>query len=382
MQNTKKFQPALGTTISEQQADLLTRLRREAEPIVVAREHAARELGLEAVRDALEEQVILAQPFLPSDTSLEYARLQRQWAFLMLRFDEKVLEDLRSGTLLAFGTRLPVRPSSVPTPIPPGLWYLIGFNSEDCTASGAHWSYQEVRVICVRSMEAPERLAIDRALAILAAKLEVEVTAGPSPPTAQSAPPWAGSSSATTSAAAEKPFGTMRAQASRDRGPRRGTRLNSSLGATEHNPLHISIAAISERVVMKTEMLRRNTRYGKPAPTKVERVEETVGSAEPAGQKPVSEEGRRRPGKSGPRTLNEEIEAHLKERSEKKLCRPTWVEESLHLHAWTKSTFAQVIRAKTRRLAKIKRLREVHADTYYRLNPEFDRRRRFKQESI
>jgi hypothetical protein len=73
-----------------------------------------------------------------------------------------------------FGVRLPLRPSSASTPIPRGLWYLMSFDMEDCTAAGPQWSYRDVRVINVRSIGAPERREIDRGLAILAAKLEAE----------------------------------------------------------------------------------------------------------------------------------------------------------------------------------------------------------------
>jgi hypothetical protein len=150
----------------------------------MGREYAAQELNLEALRDMLEEEAILAQPFSPNDTSPEYERLQRQLVWLVLRMDMKVLEDLRSGTLQAFGVRLPLRPSSASTPIPPGLWYLMSFNLDDCSAAGPQWSYRDVRVINIRSMGAPERREIDRGLAIVAAKLEAEAMAAP-PPTEQ-----------------------------------------------------------------------------------------------------------------------------------------------------------------------------------------------------
>jgi hypothetical protein len=183
------------SALSELQSDLLTRLGRIAVPIVDAREYAAQELSLVAVRDALEEQVMLARPLFANDISPDYEPLQRQFVMLMLRFDMKVLEDLRNGTLLAFGIRLPLRPSSAPTPIPPGLWYLMAFDMEDCTAAGPQWSYRDVRVVSVRSMEARARREIDRGLAILAAQLEAEDAAIPTSPApgqstpAQSSPP-------------------------------------------------------------------------------------------------------------------------------------------------------------------------------------------------
>jgi hypothetical protein len=57
------------------------------------------------------------------------------------------------------------------------------------------------------------------------------------------------------------------------------------------------------------------------------------------------------------------------------------IEESLHLESWAKKNFTQEIRSKKRKLARLKQLRQEHAAVYYQLNPEFDRRRRFQQES-
>ena len=51
----------------------------------MARKYAAQELNLEAIRDMLEEEAILAQPFSPNDISPEYERLQRQLVLLELR---------------------------------------------------------------------------------------------------------------------------------------------------------------------------------------------------------------------------------------------------------------------------------------------------------
>jgi hypothetical protein len=153
------------------------------------------------------------------------------------------------------------------------------------------------------------------------------------------------------------------------------------IGATPGNPLYVSLAGAAERLVLKMETLRRNTRHGKVAAPKPEAAEPPKTEAEGPAQAVDPVEPTKPKKDPGPRTLNPEIKAHLQERSTKKICKPTWMEESLHLHSWAKSEFAKEIRSKSRVLAKLKRLREVHAAVYYRLNPEFDRRQRFQQES-
>lgn len=71
----------------------------------------------------------------------------------------------------------------------------------------------------------------------------------------------------------------------------------------------------------------------------------------------------------------------MRERSAQKICKPTLAEECVHLRAWAKKNFAQEIKTKKRKLVGLKQLREEHAAVYYQLNPEFDRRRKFQQES-
>jgi hypothetical protein len=153
------------------------------------------------------------------------------------------------------------------------------------------------------------------------------------------------------------------------------------IGATPGNPLYVSLAGAAERLVLKTETLRRNTRHGKAQDPKSEAVEPPQAEAEAPPQTVDPDEPPKPKKNPGPRTLNPEIKAHLEERSAKKICKPTWIEESLHLHSWAKSEFAKEIRSGSRVLAKLKWLREKHADLYYQLNPEFDCRQRFRQES-
>ena len=258
----------------------------------------------------------------------------------------KVLADLRSGELLAFGLRLPFKPSSRPEPIPPGLWYLIAFDIVKRTAEGGPWRFKEVRTISVRSMRPADRHELDLALGIIARRLEPEAARHDNEPVVAPKEPAEG-----------------------------------LLGATPGNPLYVSLAGTAERLVLKTETLRRNTRHGKAAGPKVKPTKVPKAIVEAPLQALQPEEPSKLKKDPGPRTLNPEIEAYLRERCGQRICKPTLAEECVHLHAWAKKEFAQEIRTKARRLAKLKQLREVHAAVYYQLSPEFDRRRRFQQES-
>jgi hypothetical protein len=183
---------------------------------------------------------------------------------------------------------------------------------------------------------------------------------------------------------AEELIETRRREADRQGHPTNCPPVAQGLGASAANPLHVHVASIDEALVVKTEALRRNTRYGKDAPQTSQALHQTD---QPAGSDHVevatdAETVPPAPKNSGPRTLNPEIRVQLEERSRLKQCKETWREESTILHAWARRTFRRDIAGKERKLPGLKRLREVHADTYYRLNPEFDRGKRFKQESI
>ena len=176
---------------------------------------------------------------------------------------------------------------------------------------------------------------------------------------------------------------TKRQEADRQRQPTNCRPVPQGLGASAANPLHVHVASIDEALVVKTEALRRNTRYGKEAPETSQALHQTD---QPAGSDHVevateAETVPPAPKNSGPRTLNPEIRVQLEERSRLKQCKETWREESTILHGWARRTFRKEIAAKERKLPGLKRLREVHADTYYRLNPEFDRSKRFRQQS-
>jgi len=173
--------------------------------------------------------------------------------------------------------------------------------------------------------------------------------------------------------------------------------------------VHVFIAGADETVALKTESLRRNTRYGKLDPvapaTVVAKTDALRRNTQHGKAKPASLTPEQTPSggaavfnevapaleteeaievevkRSGPKTLMPQIKAHLIERSRKAECKQPWTVESVHLHTWAKNKFAVEIRTKQTKLPAIKRLREVLADTYYKSNPAFDRLQRFKQES-
>ncbi len=165
--------------LTEVQAKLLSALNRNAEGLMLARHSAARELGLYAIWEHFgEQEVVWRPPKWPNETWPEHDRVLRACESLELKFDMKVLGDLRSGDLVAFGVRLPLKPSTVPTPIPPGLWRLIAFDMEKRTAEGGAWCFREVRAVSVLSMRPADRHELDLALGIIARRLEAEA-AGP-----------------------------------------------------------------------------------------------------------------------------------------------------------------------------------------------------------
>jgi hypothetical protein len=334
-------EPAIVSALSERQADLLSRLDRAAVPISMARKYAAQELNLEAIRDVLEEEAILTQPFSPNDISPDYERLQRQLVWLVLRMDMKVLEDLRSGTLLGFGVRLPLRPSSASTPIPPGLWYLMSFNMDDCTAAGPQWSYRDVRVINVRSMGAPERREIDRGLAILAAKLEADERAMAAPrPTEQ-----------TACAPSSSPGKEVEVDHVEESGCRPTTETEDSTSDTNIN------LAIPE-----------------------DRGDSDVPAAqEDVGESPHNETVR---GASyGPWSVMPQIEEELRRRAAAKQCKKTWALESVYLEHWAGKKFKRDEATKIGDPPSLKWIREKLGKLYYELNPETPRPPRLRQKT-
>jgi hypothetical protein len=295
----------------------------------MGREYAAQELNLEALRDMLEEEAILAQPFSPNDTSPEYERLQRQLVWLVLRMDMKVLEDLRSGTLQAFGVRLPLRPSSASTPIPRGLWYLMSFNLDDCSAAGPQWSYRDVRVINVRSMGAPERREIDRGLAIVAAKLEAEerAVAAPSPTEQTACAP-------------------------------------NSLPGKEDEVV----------VVTESEQFPMPEAEGSASDMKIDLADvdrhdlEVPAAPEDIGESPQNETVRGTP--YGPWSVMPQIAEELRRRAAANQCKTTWALESVYLEHWAGKKFKRNEATKTGDPPSLKWIREKLGKLYYELNPE------------
>jgi hypothetical protein len=341
--------------LSREQNILFTRLERYALPIVQARHDAVKELGLVDVLHALDAELTLKHSLMPDPAvEAEYAQLERRWAELMNRLDSWILEELKRNRLLAYALRLPLTPSTVAMPVPSTLWHLLKLDVDQCSATCDDWSFVEIRVVFVTILTPRDRELVEDGL-------------------------WKFGTWMT-----EELIETKRQEADLQGRPTSRHPVAQGLGASAANPLHVHIASIDETAVVKTETVRRNTRYGKEAPETSEALHQT---GNPAGSDHVEVATEIKtvppaPKKSGPRTLNPEINNHLEERSRLKQCRDTWREESTILHAWARRTFRKQIAAKERKLSEVKRLREVHADTYYRLNPEFDRRARFRQESI
>jgi hypothetical protein len=304
---------------------------------------------------ALEDELMLKRPLVPDPVmEREYAQAERRWQGLMDRLDGWILEELKRARLLAYGVHLPLSPSAVALPIPKGLWHSLKLDVEQCTATGEDWSYMEIRIVYLTLLPPRHRELVENGLWVFGT--------------------WM----------AEELIETQRLKARRQQSPTNRAPLGQGLGASAANPLHVHIASIDDAAVLKTETLRRNTRYGKEAAGASRALHQTD---EPAGSGSVevaaeSEAVPAAPKNSGPRTLNPEINIHLEERSRLKQCKQTWAEESTILHGWARRTFAKEVAAKERKLPKLKWLREVHAKAYYRLNPEFDRRKRFRQESI
>jgi hypothetical protein len=340
--------------LTKQQSLLFTRLEQHAVSIKRARADAAVALGLREQWEALEDLVTMTRPLRPdSKLEQEHADAQRWLAGLFARLDYWLLEQLTNVQLLAFGMPLPITPSTTPLPIPRGLWHELNLDVEQETATSDWWSFQDLRIVFMDILERPVREMAENGLRTFGIWMsEVRLAA--------------------------MRRRNERQHRNQKRNARTASEPRSPPGTSPDNPLHVSIAAVGEQLVLKTEALRRNTRHGKPSvlPPKADAIE--VGEAE----KPLEATSVVARKSSGPRTLNPEIDTYPRERSTRKECKPIWVDESLHLHAWAKRTFAAEIRAKTRKLANLKRLREVHAEAYYVLNPEFDRRLGFKQESI
>jgi hypothetical protein len=312
-------------------------------------------LGLVEVFYALEDELMLKRPLVPDPVmECEYAQLERRWQGLMDRLDGWILEELKRTRLLAYGVRLPLTPSAVAMPIPSGLWHSLKLDVEQCRATGGDWSYMEIRIVFMTILTPRHRELVENGLWVFGT--------------------WM----------AEELIETKRQEARRQQRPTNCVPVGPGLGASAANPLHVHVASIGECIVLKTETLRRNTRYGKKVPGPSEALHQTD---QPTGSDHLevatdAETVLRAPKNSGPRTLNPEIRVQLGERSRLKQCKETWREESTILHAWARRTFRKEIAGKERKLPGLKRLREVHADTYYRLNPEFDRGKRFRQQSI
>ncbi|MBN9086703.1 MAG: hypothetical protein J0J01_07330 [Reyranella sp.] len=313
------------TVLTDVQVKLLAGLNREAVDLVNSRFAAARDLNLYDLWEHVgEQEVIFRPPRWPADTTPEHDRWLRQLQSLELKLDMHVLGRLRAGDLLAFGVRLPLRPSTVPTPIPPGLWYLVAFDMDKRTAEGNSWSYQEVRVISLRLMVPSHRLEIATALSIIARQLESEAEASDTRPTGGKGRP---SHSHTTAARTS----------------------------------HIDLAA--DRPVA-------------PAPDTVSGlpIAEVV---LPDDSKPL------RDARPGPWSVMPEIEKELRRRAAAvpKECLKTWALESHHLFKWAEKRFKRDEAKKAANPPSLGWLRQKLSDVYYELNPESERPRKPRSKS-
>jgi hypothetical protein len=322
--------------LSREQNVLFTRLERIAVPIDQARNDALIALGLVEVFYALEDELMLKRPLVPDPVmEREYAQAERRWQGLMDRLDGWILEELKRARLLAYGVRLPLTPSAVAMPIPSGLWHSLKLDVEQCRATGEDWSYMEIRIVFMTILTPRHRELVENGLWVFGTWMTEEL------------------------------IETQRLEADRQRQPTNCPPVSQVLGASAANPLHVHVASIGERIVLKTETVRRNTRHGKEVPGPSQALHQ---ADKPAGSDHVevatdSETVLPAPKNSGPRTLNPEIRAQLEERSRLKQCKDTWREESTILHAWARRAFRKEIAAKERKLPGLKRLREVHADT-------------------
>lgn len=350
-----------GRPLSNRQNYLFTELERKAMPIELARLMAVQDLGLEGWQKALEKAALLKRPRTPEEDGSAYAEVERQWQLLLQKLDAWILEKLRSGDLLAFGIPLPITPSTIAMPIPTALWRMVELDVENGTATSEGWSFSDLQVAPIDIMSYEARTAIAHGLDVLGRILTREM------------------------------FDSMRDDRNAHVDAEQVRRVSptvSAAGSSPGNPIYVALAKVDERLVLKTESLRRNTRYGKATPVATVPDEKDVPEEElrgvsvgedevlPDSDAPVREERR-----TGPRTLNPEIKAYLLERARQGLCKDTLPDEVDHLWSWARREFRDEIRTKQRVLAKKKRLREAMSDSYYAANPKFDRRRRFQQES-
>jgi hypothetical protein len=222
--------------LSREQNILFTRLERVALPIDQARNDALITLGLVEVFHALEDELMLKRPLVPDPAmEREYAQLERRWQGLMDRLDRWILEELKRARLLAYGVRLPLTPSAVAMPIPSGLWHSLQLDVEQCRATGEDWSYMEIRIVFMTILTPRHRELVENGLWVFGTWMTEEL------------------------------IETKRQEADRQGHPTNCPPLAQGLGASAANPLHVHVASIDEAIVVKTEALRRNTRYGKEA---------------------------------------------------------------------------------------------------------------------
>src|SRR6267154_4585098 len=225
--------------LTPEQNQLLTSLDRIAIPIVEARKMARKDLALQGALKALDNELFLKlpPPVATEEMTREYDRLERQW---YARLDEWILENLRDGRLVAFGVPLPITMTSTPHPVPTGLWHKLQLDVGNGTAESPDWSYTRLRIVDVRPMSENGRAKVERVFWVFG-QIQMEAI-----------------------------FRQARRSNSRTARTRAGTSSNPDRSTpargTPDNPVHVFIAGADETVALKTESLRRNTRYGKLDP--------------------------------------------------------------------------------------------------------------------
>ncbi len=180
---TRKKRPGAGESVrrpirrglSRKQNYLFTRLERTATPIENARWAAVEGLHLEPMYYALERELILKRPRLPDEDGSEFADVERRWALFLRQLDNWILENLKSGKLLAFGMPLPLTPSTVALPITTALWRMLELDVDEGTAKSERWSYNELRVTFPYLMSEEARDLIDDGLWLLGTVLTEEL---------------------------------------------------------------------------------------------------------------------------------------------------------------------------------------------------------------
>jgi hypothetical protein len=298
--------------LSPTQNKLLTKLERVAIDIGHARELAVEDLRLEREEKALRDEADLKRPPTPNEDGGEYADVERRWNLFIRRLDIWILENLKSGDLMAFGVPLPITPSTVSMPIPTGLWRMLALNVEQGAANSEHWLYSELRVVDMRVMGDEARELVADGLWVL------------------------------------------------------GTVLTEQLFA-EHRRV--------QDVQQRAQPVDRPAKSPRAEDIAID-LPDVPPAAPADDDVPDTTEARAAGPKFGPWSAIPKIADELRRRAGLKICKPTWRDENLHLFRWAKKRFKRDEATKTPDPPTRKTIRNRLAELYYELNPESPRPRR------